>query len=143
MSSDSGPVYFWREIEKPYGFLSQWYLSRFTAPTTPPAGEDDPHLVFLTTEQYMMYHKAILFGDRKIADKIMIESDPRKQQALGRQVKGFDGKKWNYNKERIVEQGNWWKFTQPMAGDLKTMLLETGDKELVEVRAANRAYDDE
>lgn len=29
---ETGPVYFWREYDSPYDFLSQWYPSAFTAP---------------------------------------------------------------------------------------------------------------
>lgn len=130
-----GPIFFWREFEEPYGFLSQWYASTFTAP----AGKSSSQMVFLTTEQYMMYHKAILFSDQDIADSIMLEPSPKKQQSLGRKVKNFDRKKWDTTKEQIVEDGNWWKMTQSKERDLGQMLLETGSRELVEVRAcANR-----
>lgn len=90
-------------------------------------------MTFLTTEQYMMFQKAIVFNDLEIADKIMLEPNPEKQKALGRKVKNFDHKKWDKVKEQIVEDGNWWKFTQPKEGDLRKMLLETGQRELVEV----------
>lgn len=81
----------------------------------------------------MMFQKAIVFNDLEIADKIMLEPNPEKQKALGRKVKNFDHKKWDKVKEQIVEDGNWWKFTQPKEGDLRKMLLETGQRELVEV----------
>ena len=68
-------------------------------------------ITFLTTEQYMMYHKALLFADTAIAAKILREPEPKKQKALGRKVKGFDPRVWDERKEAIVEEGNWWKFT--------------------------------
>lgn len=87
----------------------------------------------------MMYHKAMLFNDQEVANSIMLEPSPKKQRALGRKVKNFDSKKWDMMKEQIVEDGNWWKMTQSKECDLGQMLLETGDRELVEVRAcANR-----
>lgn len=92
-------------------------------------------MTFLTTEQYMMYQKAMLFKDKAIADQIMIEPEPFKQRALGRKVKGYTDKGWRANREKIVEEGNWWKFTHCKEGDLKKMLLKTGDRELVEVGA--------
>ena len=137
MSSDSGPIYFWRDDEKPYGCFSQWYASTFTAPAPDSAGDISASLTFRTAEQYMMYHKAILFKDQKIADKIIRESDPRKQKALGRRVKGFDEQMWNKHRENVVEEGNWWKFTQSKKGDLKKLLLKTVDRELVEVCAVD------
>ena len=87
-----------------------------------------------------MYYKAIEFGDQKIADKIALEPEPRMQKALGREVKGFDGKKWNAKREKIVEDGNWWKFTQSKEGDLRKMLLETGDRLLVEASPYDRIW---
>ncbi|KAK4697660.1 hypothetical protein P7C71_g438, partial [Lecanoromycetidae sp. Uapishka_2] len=128
ISSSGGPIFFWREYEEPYGFLSQWYPSAFKAR---PKEADEK--TFLTTEQYMMYHKAILFKDTEIADQIMIEPEPAKQRALGRKVKGYTDKGWKARREEIVEEGNWWKFTQYKEGNLKQLLLETGERELVEV----------
>jgi len=81
----------------------------------------------------MMYNKAILFHDNEIAKQIMATSNPRKQKSLGRKVKGFDDKKWNEHRERIVEEGNWHKFCNAKEEvDLKDKLLATGDRELVE-----------
>ncbi|KAL8823069.1 MAG: hypothetical protein Q9191_006206, partial [Dirinaria sp. TL-2023a] len=101
-------VFFWREYDEPYGFLSQWYDSPFTAPSlssatataTSSSASSSPKnasgknktLTFNTTEQYMMYRKAVLFSDFKIAGQIMREPEPNKQRALGRKVKGFDCK---------------------------------------------------
>lgn len=50
---DSGPVYFWREFEEPYGFLSQWYDCAFEHQGT----------TYRTAEEWMMVQKAKLFGD--------------------------------------------------------------------------------
>ena len=90
--------------------------------------------------QTRMYHKAIEFNDQEIADKIALEPEPYMQKALGRKVKGFDGKKWNAKREKIVEDGNWWKFTQSKEGDLGKMLLETGDRLLVEASPYDRIW---
>lgn len=48
-----GPVFFWREFEEPYGFLSQWYESPFEV----------DGVTYLTAEMWMMVQKAKLFGD--------------------------------------------------------------------------------
>ena len=50
---DLGPVYFWREFEEPYGFLSQWYECAF----------EHDGITYQHTEMWMMYQKAKLFGD--------------------------------------------------------------------------------
>ena len=85
----------------------------------------------------MMYQKAVVFKDQEIADKIKLEPNPRKQKALGRKVNGFDNKTWNGKRDHVVEEGNWWKFTQSKEEDLRKRLLETGDRMLVEVRAVD------
>lgn len=130
-SGPNSPVYFWKPEEVPYGFLSQWYAFSFSAPS-PTAS--DTLMTFVTTEQYMMYHKAILFGDHETAEKIMKTKKPAQQKALGRKVAGFTTEKWDAHKEKVVEEGNWWKFTsQKDKGALGKKLLETGERELVEV----------
>jgi len=64
-------------------------------------------------------------------------TDPKKHKALGRKVKNFDGKEWDKHKLRIVEEGNYWKFTKSEEGEkLKMLLLDTGDREIVEVGEA-------
>lgn len=88
----------------------------------------------------MMYQKAVIFGDHDIANQIMLEPSAKKQKALGRKVKGFNNKKWNEERQKVVENGNWYKFTQPKEGDMKTMLLETGHRELVEVGKVGLDY---
>jgi predicted NAD-dependent protein-ADP-ribosyltransferase YbiA (DUF1768 family) len=50
---DSTPLFFWREFEEPYGFLSQWYDSPFVVEGT----------TYASTEMWMMIQKAKLFGD--------------------------------------------------------------------------------
>jgi len=48
-----GPLFFWREFEEPYGFLSQWYEASFEV----------DGVTYLTAEMWMMIQKAKLFGD--------------------------------------------------------------------------------
>ena len=85
---------------------------------------------FTTAEQYMMYKKAMLFNDEETAKKILKVNDPKKVKALGREVKGFDEKKWNDQKLQIVIQGNLLKFSQDE--NLKKALIETKNKVIVE-----------
>ncbi|KAL8674068.1 MAG: hypothetical protein Q9168_001529 [Polycauliona sp. 1 TL-2023] len=134
-SPTSFPVYFFREYEEPFGFLSQWFDAPFTAPTSKP-------MTFRTTEQYMMYQKAILFEDAEVADQIMLAKTPKEQKALGRKVKNFDGDVWDAHRENIVEQGNWYKFCSSKKGGSKwkDMLCETGDRELVEASPFDRIW---
>ena len=64
-----------------YGFLSNWYLSEFTA-----EGRR-----FTSMEQYMMYKKAQTFRDQEAAEKILEISDVSRIKQLGRQVRNYVG----------------------------------------------------
>ncbi|KAL9108988.1 MAG: hypothetical protein Q9187_008220 [Circinaria calcarea] len=71
----------------------------------------------------------------------MKATTPKKQQALGKRVKNFEGKVWNENKEKIVEEGNWNKFTNPVEDEgLRKKLVETGERELVEASPRDRIW---
>jgi ribA/ribD-fused uncharacterized protein len=161
-SKTSDPLFFYGHTSGPYDFLSQHYACTFTAPPLYfPSPSSNPsstnissssanysptkNLTFLSTEQFMMYHKALLFGDADVAAQIMATPAPAAQKALGRQVHGFDEGVWKANRERIVEEGNWWKFingtgTGEEAKGLRERLLETGERELVEASPRDRIW---
>lgn len=122
MRETKDAVYFWGS------YLSQWFKSTFT----------ENGLNFNTAEQYMMYHKAMLFNDRENAEKIRATSDPKKQKAFGRLVKNFDPAVWDEHKLNIVTQGNYLKFSQNPS--LKRDLLATGDKLLVEASPVDKVW---
>ena len=120
-------------VANPYGFLSQFWTVEFDAPSKT---EEGAILQFWCAEQYMMYRKAILFEDYDIAKQIMAKlpkDKPTSVKALGRRVKGWDDEVWAKHRESIVEDGNWYKFTNSTKGGLKAKLLATGEQELVEV----------
>ena len=94
--------------------LSQWNMSAIKDPKT--------GLTFNCNEQYMMWHKAMLFEDQESADKIMKEAHPRDQQARGREVKNYKQELWDRWKFEIVFNATWLKFTQHPA--LLKQLLE-------------------
>lgn len=107
-------VFFWN------GIYSQWFRSSFTI----------NGVRFSSCEQYMMYRKALLFGDEDIANRILETEIPAAQKELGKLVKGFDRAIWDQNCFSIVYEGNLAKFTQNP--ELKEELLATGDKVIVE-----------
>ncbi|XP_045159949.2 uncharacterized protein LOC123525175 [Mercenaria mercenaria] len=109
-------VYFW----KSQSIYSQWHKSWFYV--------DDEK--FNCAEQFMMFKKAVLFGDDEIAGEILRCKDPKKIKALGREVRGFDPHKWQQNCLYIVRKGNKAKFTQN-EGFLADILI-TYPKVLVE-----------
>lgn len=128
-------LYFWGKNQS-NGFLSQWYTVNFTAPAHSASQNQEP-MTFSSAEQYMMYYKAMAFQDFQIATEIMELANPEQQKAKGRHVKGFDEELWAEIREKIVEEANWWKFTaarnERERQSLRTSLLNTGDKQLIEV----------
>ena len=47
------------------------------------------------TEKHFMYIKAMTFGDKVMAEKILLAPTPGKAKALGRKVQGYDDNVWN------------------------------------------------
>ncbi|EKG20211.1 hypothetical protein MPH_02444 [Macrophomina phaseolina MS6] len=128
---DSSPIYFWREYDMPYGFLSQWYDCAFV----------HEGVTYRSAEMWMMVQKAKLFGDQDVAEAMLQATTPKEHRDLGRRVKNFDRKLWDENKSRIVEEGNWWKFTKSKEkAQLTEMLLATDDRELVEASPYDRIW---
>jgi len=122
MSINTSPIFFFSEKRLSDGCFSNWYQIPFMEPGT--------NLLFQNTEQWMMYKKAQLFNDSGIAKKILKTPDPRMCKNLGRQVQNFDQQTWEANREKIVTEGCFLKFSQN--SDLKKILLATGSRLLVE-----------
>lgn len=122
-------TFFWGSninSEKNY-YFSQW----FNFPI------EENGIKFNCCEQYMMYHKAVLFQDNDIAKKILLTKNPKEQKALGRSVKNFSLEVWNKNLETIVSKGNYLKFNkEPLLG----YLLNTKGTILVESSPFDRIY---
>lgn len=108
------------------GTFSQWYHCKFVS----------NNITFCNAEQYMMYEKAMLFGDTEIAEEILKTNHPRDAKKLGRLVRGFKQEVWDEFKYRLVLDGNLLKFSQNE--NLKKELLDTRDSVLVEASP----YDD-
>ena len=109
-------------------YLSNWYPSDFTV----------NGISFSSMEQYMMYQKALRFGDTKIADKILATDDVAKIKKLGREVLGYDDSVWNGVRQIIVYEGLTAKFSQNE--DLKAKLLETKDVILAECAVRDKIW---
>ena len=114
--------FFWR------GYLSNWYKAEFW----------DRGIKYSCVEQYMMAHKAMLFGDAATHHDIMKQTDPRNMKALGRRVNGYNDMQWDFFKCNIVFRGLLCKFQQ--WADLRHELLTTGDKILVEASPYDRVW---
>jgi hypothetical protein len=108
--------------------FSQWYPCSFTV-----AG-----IEFNCAEQYMMYAKAVLFGDENAARKILDAGEPRDQKALGRQVRNFNAAVWDREARTLVYRANHAKFTQNPR--LLDALLATEGTTLVEASPTDRIW---
>ena len=89
-------TFFWKSP------LSQWQRAPFVI----------GGVTFTHAEQFMMYGKALLFGDRVAAESILRATTPREQQAIGRTVQNFDETVWALFREGVVYQANYARFSQ-------------------------------
>ena len=110
------------------GYMSNWYPSVFMF-----GGVE-----FSSMEQYMMYRKAVCFGDEAIAAKILATSDAAEIKALGRLVLGYDDNWWNGVRQIIVYEGLLAKFSQNVA--LGKQLKKTGKAVLAECAVKDRIW---
>ena len=102
------------------GPFSQWHPSPFQI----------DGVWYNCAEQYMMAEKARLFGDKQAEARIMVSPDPSEQKRFGRQVDGFDVKRWAKVARDIVYKASYAKYTQNP--DLLKVLLATKGTTLVE-----------
>ena len=110
------------------GYLSNWYLSEFKVDS----------IQFSSMEQYMMYKKAIVFNDTKIAKEILETTDGSKIKALGRQVSNYNDTYWNGVRQIIIYKGLLEKFSRNE--DLKKRLLNTGNDILAECAVQDKIW---
>jgi ribA/ribD-fused uncharacterized protein len=93
---------------------------------------------FTHAEQFMMYAKALVFGDKDSADAVLQAATPKQQKALGRKVKGFDAAIWELFREGVVYTGSYAKFTQN--AELCRALLATRGTTLVEASPFDKVW---
>ncbi len=110
------------------GYLSNWYPAAFMT----------DGVTFSMMEQYMMYRKAVCFGDVKVAEQILATEDAAEIKALGRLVSGYDESLWNGVRQIVVYEGLWAKFSQNP--DLRKQLKETGSAVLAECAVKDRIW---
>ncbi len=120
-----GYTFFWA------GPFSNWHPANFVM------GFRD-HYKFNCAEQAMMFSKAFMFGDNEVADKILKTKKPGEQKALGRAVRNYNEEQWAEKREWVVDEILYQKFTQNE--DLKNILLETGDRIIVEASPYDKVW---
>ena len=110
------------------GYLSNWYPSPFTL----------DGVAFSSMEQYMMYRKAVCFGDDKVAAQILVTEDVAEIKTLGRLVSGYDESLWNGVRQIVVYEGLLAKFSQN--SELGGQLKKTGNTVLAECAVKDRIW---
>ncbi|MBF6357131.1 NADAR family protein [Nocardia higoensis] len=118
-------LFFWGHQPKADGgagahCLSQWWPSAFEV----------DGLRFRTTEHFMMWRKARMFGDERAAEQVLAAEHPGQAKKIGRTVAGFDEQRWERARFEVVVAGNVAKFGQEQ--QLSAYLAGTGDRVLVE-----------
>ena len=78
----------------------------------------------------MMFGKTLHFCNAVTGTCIMASGDPKEQKKLGSSVEGFSDSRWSYMKEKVVVQGNCYRFSQNAR--LREALLAEGERELRE-----------
>lgn len=111
---------FYHEYEN-YGCFSNWY----------PAAFDYAGKHYANSEQFMMYHKVMMFGKEDLAEKIMQTSDPSQCKAIaGQPFPEFRSATWEATCYTIVKRGVKAKFGQNIG--IRNILLHTKDALLAE-----------
>ena len=108
------------------GYLSNWYPSKFTV----------NDVDFSSMEQYMMYKKAVCFGDKDMANKILATDDVAEIKAFGRLVANYNESYWNGVRQIVVFEGLTAKFSQNEG--LKAKLKATDNSILAECAVKDR-----
>lgn len=126
-----GPTY--DEPEEKFTFFwegpfSQWHKSDFIL----------HGIKFNCAEKYMMWRKATLFKDDKIAEAILKSNDPKQIKALGRQVANFDEALWKIHAKDFVLVGSLAKYSQNEK--MLNELLKTEGTTLVEASPYDKIW---
>ncbi|MER5767432.1 NADAR family protein [Streptomyces sp. NPDC001985] len=126
-------LYFWGHAPRRDGrigasCLSQWWPSPFVV----------DGVRYPTAEHWMMAAKARLFGDAEAEERVLAARTPAEAKKAGRLVRDFDEAVWERERFATVRSGSVHKFGQH-AG-LRTFLLATGDRVLVEASPTDRVW---
>lgn len=115
-------IFFWGSV------FSNWYFRDF----------EYEGIKFKNSEQMYMWLKAKHFKDDETAELILQTPHPKKNKALGRQVKNFNDEEWMVNSFSAMVAANYGKFNQNP--ELKRLLLSTDDLTLVEASPYDKIW---
>lgn len=124
MKIKEGFLFFWKNED----YMSNWYKSEFVL----------HGLTFNCAEQYMMYSKAMVFGDTYHAQKIMQTKSQSEQKSYGRKVRNYNDDVWSEVRLEVMYDALIAKFKQN--DDIREQLLSTGDLHLVEASPYDKIW---
>ena len=125
---DTNIIGFYHEYDE-YGYFSNWYHADFEY-----AGKR-----FSSVEQFMMYHKVMMFGKYSLGQAIMESDNVAEIKKLGRtRFPEFNSKIWDETCYAIVKRGVRAKFEQNK--DILDKLLDTENKILAECSANDKKW---
>lgn len=110
------------------GVCSNWYKSTFKV----------ENIKFNCVEQYMVYKKAMAFGDTKTAQQILDEDNPSMMKKLGRAVLNYNDDVWSKIRFNTVKEGIKEKFKQNK--ELKQWLLSCEGCKFVECSPTDKIW---
>ena len=113
------------------------YSNHYNSPFTVP---DEPGRIFHTVEHYMMFVKAVMFGDVSTAEKILVNPRPMEAKKLGRQVKDYDDATWASCREKVVTKGLFYKMRCHPDIRLSALKLRMEGKRFVEASPYDRIW---
>lgn len=112
----------------PLGWLAPWSPTPFETA----AG------VFGSGEHHFMRGKALLFGDKEVATKIVRAKSAGQARELGRRVSGFREDLWIRERGRVMDNANRAKFSA--LPELAAYLLSTWPAVLVQTGALDHVW---
>ena len=93
---------------------------------------------FRCAEQYIMFQKAMLFGDMEIKNRILRSANPSRHRYLGKRVNDFNKERWHRNCRQFAFDANSSKFSQNPP--LLESLLRTAGKSLAEASPYDKIW---
>ena len=129
-------IYFYgHRSQNKYGYLSNFYPSKFVINANI-INRSEETTVY-NAEQAIMWLKALLMNDIKMANIIVNEPKPALCKRYGRQVKPFNETKWLKYRDKIAFEILKVKFQDPK---FKKLLIATGNEIIAEAAPNDKIW---
>jgi len=138
-------IYFYGD-KNTYGEFSNFYPCEFSVRARDVFSDNDESLdaelldktiSVYTSEQAIMWMKAVLMNDGETASSIEYEKSPKECKLLGRNVSPFDNNKWELWRQKIAEYVLTRKFTSSKQSKQLSSLLQSTESHVLAEAAGN------